>query len=296
VTTAATFRVNDYFRPTMLWDEAEKLSDHSNKQQIGILNAGYRRGTPIVRCMGEDATPELYDPFGMRALGAIGTLAATLLDRSIVIPMARAPKRYEGDNILMIDSAGHVKERFDEYSADEDTALIRRKLARWSDDHSGAIGRAVSTTPPMLRWLGLRGSQNWAPLIEIGNRAGEDVHRRLIEASKALTKMSLREADDIRELLILDIEEAFASNGEELGSTKLAELLGDDTDSPWSEYSRGRPLTPRMLSDLLRPFGIAPVQFRSGRHGKIRGYTKHQFREVFRQYGVNPEIDVKDAA
>lgn len=287
VTTAGTFRIMNEYSPTLLWDEAEALGRKGNPQQIGILNSGYQRGTAVIRCVGDENLPQAFNPFGFRAVGAIGTLAPTLLDRSIVIPMKRAPKLLVGTGMVMTDDDGTLKQVFNEYSADAETAEIRRKLARWTSDHCQAVGRAAAAPEEMQAWLGFRGSRNWAALFEIGRLAGGDTYQRLITASQALTGMCELTDDDEREKLVVDIAEVFQDTGEkELSSADLVRRLSAKEDSPWCEYAGGRPLTPHKLSLLLRPFGIAPEQFRSARQGKIRGYTVDQFESVFQSFGI----------
>lgn len=290
VTTAGTFRVMHEYRPTLLWDEAECLGQKGNGQQISIMNAGYQRGTPVFRCVGDDNTPEAFDPFGFRAVGAIGTLASTLLDRSIVIPMKRAPKRHDGDSIFLTDEQGARKAAFNDYTADEDTLDLRRRIARWARDNGPEVGRASAAPERMQSWLGFRGSRNWAVLFEIGRRCGGESQEALIEASRELATMSRLADGDERERLVHDVADVFAETGAvELSSADLARKLAGQEDSPWCEYSGGRALTPHKLSLLLRPFGIAPTQFRSPRAGKIRGYTRHQFNPVFQAFGISAE-------
>ena len=51
VTSAVIFRLNEQYQPTFLIDEAEKLSGKdADKQIIGLLNQGYRRGSKVYRC------------------------------------------------------------------------------------------------------------------------------------------------------------------------------------------------------------------------------------------------------
>jgi hypothetical protein len=288
VTTAGTFRVMHEYRPTMLWDEAECLGQRGNGRQIGILNSGYQRGTPVVRCVGEDNTPEVFDPFGFRAVGAIGTLASTLLDRSIIIPLTRAPRRQDGDTIVMTDEHGNPKQLFDEFTADAETLALRRRILRWADENGGDVGRRSAAPETMQSWLGFRGSRNWAPLFEIGRRCGEAEFDRLLEASRNLTALRALTDDDEGEMLIRDVADAFADTGaEDLTSTELASMLAEREDRPWCEHARGRPLTAHGLSRLLHPFGIAPAQFRSvQKRKKIRGYSRAQFERLFESFGI----------
>jgi len=52
ITTAVVFRLNESRQPTLCIDEAEKLAGrHADRDLIGMLNAGYRRGARVQRCI-----------------------------------------------------------------------------------------------------------------------------------------------------------------------------------------------------------------------------------------------------
>jgi hypothetical protein len=88
---------------TILFDEADatfgpKAKD-SNEDVRALINAGYRRGATVGRCMVYGATvmPELLPAFAPVALAGLGDLPDTILSRSIIIRMRRrAPNESVG--------------------------------------------------------------------------------------------------------------------------------------------------------------------------------------------------------
>ena len=51
---------------------------------------------------------------------------------------------------------------------------------------------------------------------------------------------------------------------------------------PWSEWKRGKPLSPRGLSDLLKPFKVKPQDVRLG--GRVlKGYKRDPLERVPRR-------------
>jgi hypothetical protein len=80
---------------TILFDEADatfgpKAKD-SNEDIRALMNAGYRRGATVGRCVvyGATVTPELLPAFAPVALAGLGDLPDTILSRSIIIRMRR---------------------------------------------------------------------------------------------------------------------------------------------------------------------------------------------------------------
>lgn len=66
-------------------------------------------------------------------------------------------------------------------------------------------------------------------------------------------------------------------------SVQLVDVLSKIETSPWSEWPRGKPLTPTGLAGLLRGYGITPHSVRID--GKTpKGYERKDFRDAFLRY------------
>lgn len=91
-TEAALFRAISDREPTLLFDEVDaifgaKAREHEDLR--ALLNAGFRRGTPVLRCVGVGTkqTATEFDVFCCKALAGIGTLPDTIADRPLTISL-----------------------------------------------------------------------------------------------------------------------------------------------------------------------------------------------------------------
>jgi hypothetical protein len=84
-TAAALYRGIDRHHPTLAIDEADNLEIVGTIRSV--MNSGHRKGGAVSRCIdGEDRDFSTFTPM---AVGVIGTLPETVLQRSIVINMRR---------------------------------------------------------------------------------------------------------------------------------------------------------------------------------------------------------------
>jgi putative DNA primase/helicase len=93
ITPAATFRLIDEFRPTLLIDEADTFLPEA-EELCGVLNSGHhvRGSVPRAVPVGDDYQVRSLSTFAAIAIALIGQLEgklATLGDRSITITLAR---------------------------------------------------------------------------------------------------------------------------------------------------------------------------------------------------------------
>lgn len=171
--------------------------------------------------------------------GAIGTLPDTLKDRSVVVEMVRKQKE--------------KIERFNQVRPE--LQRIRQNCAWWIQEHWDALSKS---NPDLPRELDNRAEDAWRPLIACADEIGGEWS---VRARKSAIKISLnRERDDqsIRTQLLLDLRSIFQPEGEPpkraLTGTIICGHLNQMEDRPWADVSgHNSPLTPRKLSDLLRP-------------------------------------------
>ncbi len=279
VTPAVVFRLNEEHQPTFLIDEAEKLSGkNGNREIIGLLNQGYRRGSKIHRCRevkGRQVVDE-FDAFGFRAVAAIGSLWDTLIDRAVVIPMQRKPmdRRLKRFNGRQVESEG--KE-------------LVRKIRRFAEDNIGAFETALSAAP-RPSWLKDRACDNWAALFAVADLAGQSWSDRALDSAKSLT--SAAEDDDRAEQLIHDVRNVFRDQGcpEGIKSGDLVEHLNNIESSPWADFSQGKGISVNKVAAMFKPFKIRPHQARNSFGEKVRGYWLDELQEVFGRYPPRSEL------
>jgi Protein of unknown function (DUF3631) len=109
---------------------------------------------------------------------------------------------------------------------------------------------------------------NWRQLLAIADLAGSSWPKLV---RKIAGKFAER-GDVAAIMLITDIKAIFTSAvATALHSDFIIARLLDMEDSPWSEWSRGRPMTPAQMAKELKGFGITPRQL------KCKGVNKNGY-------------------
>lgn len=271
ITPAAVFRAIDAWHPTLLIDEADTFIRNSDEIR-GVLNSGHtREAAYVVRTVGDNHEPRRFCTWGAKVIALIGKLPDTLQDRAIVIHLRRKLPQEKTEKLRHADGT-----QLDE---------LRRRCARFAQDIGDAVQRAQPDLPPALND---RAADNWEPLLAIADQAGEVWSNKAREAALALSGETAEQDDSRRVMLLGDIREVFASKKvERLASGDLIGALVEMEDRPWSEYSRSqfgfKKISPRQLSQLLSPFGIAPKDIRFDDQN-LKGYRLEQFEDAFDRY------------
>jgi Protein of unknown function (DUF3631) len=95
--------------------------------------------------------------------------------------------------------------------------------------------------------------------------------------------------------LLGDIKLVFGT-AESMWTEDLLRHLHEMPERPWCEYGRQRkPISPRQLASLLKPFGIAATQVWKGSVNK-RGYTSEQFFSAWARYLSASPLEATDSA
>jgi len=188
-----------------------------------------------------------------------------------VLPMRRVGKR---------DRKSYRRLRL--ARVNDDFAPLCGAACRWASDHLEDLRQA---DPLMPDELDDRAQDNWRPLIAIAEAAGGDWPARARKAALVLSGADTRVEDEGHTVqLLADIRQVFVDEGtDQLASATIIERLTALEERPWSEWRHGKPLTPRGLAELLRPFGIRPGGVRVGT-GTPKGYKLDDFRETFGAY------------
>jgi putative DNA primase/helicase len=273
LTPAASFRVIELYRPTMLIDEAGGAFDRAGEMRR-ILNDGYRFDGAVMRCVGDSFEPRLFKVFAPVAFALIGVLPSDLHSRCLDLGLKRklANEKVEP---YRIGKMGHLD-------------VLGRKIARWAHDNADAIANANPVLPEGL--INRRGDL-WLVMLSIatvvGNGWVERVHR-------AIAAENTGDSDDatLLEQLLTDIRTVFAGmeEGEEISSTALTNALIDMDTRPWAELGKSRkPLTAARLARMLHVPGVS-VAPRPIQRGKLRGYVAGQFTDIFERYLAIPPL------
>jgi hypothetical protein len=274
-TDAVLFRKIAKEQPTLLLDEVDVIfaKDRKGDAQAalrGIINAGNQRGASIPRAddFGRKLTD--YPIFSPKALAGIGhALPATVVDRSIKVPMVRRTKAERG-------------ERFK-----------RRDVQAVADDLRSRLQQAVDEVMPKLadwrEWRpddelleNERAAEAWEPLFAIA----ETADGRWYTGSRELAKMTQTEREvPINVRLLMDCRTVFEnhSNPEVIASGELLESLKLIEGSPWARFWVGSAGDQTALARRLGEFGIKSKNVRSGDEVR-KGYRREDFAEVWLRY------------
>lgn len=275
ITASAVFRAVNAWRPTLLVDEADRLPK-DNEELIGIINAGHRKRTAaVIRNVKvrDDFVPRRFSVWSPMALAAIGRMADTIMDRSVVIHLRRKAPGERAEK-TPLDLFERTQER-------------RRRCLRWAIDTLPLLRAAHVQIPPHGND---RAVDNWTPLFAIAALVGGPWPQRV---SAAFAKLTAEEQEDaLGPMLLSDIRQVFEDKRvDKIPSKDLVEALVAMEDRPWPEWRRGRPMTQNSLSRLLDPYRINPGTIRSDRHTP-KGYRLTQFRDAFERYLTpHPSVD-----
>jgi hypothetical protein len=271
LSTAAIYRSlgdDDHDTPTLLIDEADALfgtksKAEQNEDLRGLLNAGFQRDRPVMRCVGPNQDPTEFNTFAMCALAAIKALPDTIVDRAVVIDLKR---RQPGETVA----------RFRIRRDTPPLLELRARLTAWTREGE-RLTQLGDAEPQMPESIEDRAQDAWEPLIAIADAAGGDWP----ELARAACADLCAQADGIDDddiQLLADIEDTFARLLVEfVPSTQLVRELKEHDESPW----RDNELTPHKLAKMVKPFGVRPHQ---GPGKVLRGYWRDDFDDPFRRY------------
>lgn len=266
ITPAGLFRGIEAYSPTLLIDEGDAFLSFSEELR-GILNSGHtRRAAVVIRTVGEDFEPRTFTTWCPKLLALIGKLPGTLADRSIEIRLVRKTK-------------GEAVERF-RSSRLAALAPLCQQVARWVADHGDALKAADPDVPTSLND---RAADNWRPLLAIADAVGGEWPDRARKAALTLSGEAVEE-NHHGVTLIGDIMAIFnVRQVDELATSDLIAALVNLEERPWSEWRRGRQITPRGVAGLLKPFRIVSKVIRFA-DGTQHGYARKALEDVYTRY------------
>jgi putative DNA primase/helicase len=261
---AVVFRVIEEHCPSLLIDEADTFAKKDDCLR-GVINAGHTKRTAFVlRCAGEELTPRKFSCWAPRALAAIGRLTGTWEDRAVIVRMRRK-KTDERVALLRQDRL--------------DLEPIRRRLARWAQDHGAKL---PTTELAMPAGFESRLADNWRPLFSIADLAGGAWPERARTAAVTLSATVEDDAPGVQ--LLADLRELL-KGVDRIRSADLVLKLTAMEDRPWPEWGKSRqPITQTQIARLLKPFDIIPGTQRFGPNETAKGYTRDQFEDAWRRY------------
>lgn len=281
-TTAFLFRAIEKWQPTLFIDEADTFMRESTEQK-GLINAGHTRQSAWVgRVVGDSHEPAMFNVFCLKALAGIDLakhLPDATMSRGIILALSRKLPHERCERLRHADP--------------EHFAALASKLARFAQDYAGQIKHARPTLPAALSD---RQQDNWEPLFAIAACAGPEWFARCESAALALSR-STDMSESSGNSLLHDIRDIFERKKcDKISSADLVSALIQDEEAGWASYNRGKPITPRQVAKLLRPYGITPKTVRLGTRETPKGYDRQQFEDAFSRYLPQAESPDADGA
>lgn len=271
---AALFRTIEEDRPTLLLDEADAIFGPKAREHEGLrslLNAGFRRGSPILRCVGEGSKMRMqkFDPFCAKILAGIGDLPDTVADRALLIRMKRR-------------AVTESVEKFRRRRAEAQAEPLRAALEEWM---LGCESRLTTAEPSLPDELDDRGQDAVEILLAIADEAGGEWP---VRARRAVVKLRADAADvdndSLGVRLLSDVRALFDKTGVEKMSTQsLIAGLAEDEEAPWATL-HGSGLHARGLSRLLKPYGVHSRSIRLDDGTTPKGFARVWFEDAFARY------------
>lgn len=263
-TVPAIFRSLDTPR-TLFLDEADtifgtRVKAEQNEDLRGLLNAGFQRGTPVIRTVGPSHEPTAFEVFSPACLAAIGVLPDTISDRAVNIRLRR---RKPSESV----------EQYRSRRNDPELANVRESLSQAVGQVSDDLVHADPETP-----LEDRAADLWEPLLAVADAAGKSWPYLAREAAVYLTRQAAEEDHQQSEGidLLTDVRQVLEWTKLDFIPTSdlIAKLKGIE-ESPWREID----LSPRRLADLLRAYSV-----HAHRKNTARGYKRAALEDAFERY------------
>jgi hypothetical protein len=268
ISDAALFRAIGEFKPTLLFDEIDAIFGRKARDREdlrGMLNAGFERGAVVYRMGGVRMTTlESFPVFCPKMFMGIGTLPDTISSRSISVRLERKTKaeRVQRLRIRDVTPEGHE---------------LGDRLTDWLEPQ---LDYLAGVRPVLPDELDDRAQDIWEPLLAIADSAGGDWPERARTAALVLSANGERRDEEQTVQLLRDIEQVFSANGTtRFKKTDLISELVKFEESPWGDWF-GKPITPRALSMLLKPFRIQTMTVKVDGEA-VRGYKVEQFADAF---------------
>lgn len=261
-TPAALFRkIGPKDPPTILIDEIDavfgKAKEAEKHEDLrALLNAGYQRNRPAIRCVPPTNTVQEFPTFAMAALAGIGDLPDTIEDRSVIIRLRR---KTAGERVSKFRLRRDVQPLHD----------LRDQLHAWAESEHNRLAAAE----PVMD-LDDREADTWEPLIAIADAAGGDWPQRGRKAAAALIKEAEGSDEDVlmSVRLLADLRVIFGEH-HSLHTETILNRLHKVEESPWPDYF-GNPLNARDMASLLGQYDI------KSRDVKIEGMTRKGYQRA----------------
>jgi hypothetical protein len=207
-----------------------------------------------------------FKVYAPAAVAAIGTLPDTILDRAVVLHMRRrAPDE-------------RVRDYRERVTRPEGEAL-REQLAAWAATAAERVGNPWPEMPPTVTD---RAADVWEPLLMVADLAGGDWPKLAAEACTAFVTGARDDTGSAGTRLLADLRDVFG-DAPQLFTQTILDKLHALSESPWADWSYGKPFSARDLADMLKEHQVKSHQFRIGEDSR-KGYRRADLEDAWTRY------------
>lgn len=178
----ALYRAVKDMKPTIIWDEAEKLSSESASLIRMFLNVGYRKGQTIPRADGKYGIVQ-WPTYCPKVFVLIGTVYDTLKDRSIVVNMQRLPE-------------GQQLKDFRYENAKAEGNEIGEQLKALVSEHVEDVNKAYDTGS--IGFLTDRDAEIWRSIFAIDRTIGDKETKGTVSLTRTAVDVSTEKTLPVR--------------------------------------------------------------------------------------------------
>jgi hypothetical protein len=274
-TPAALFRLVSAGPISILFDEVDAIFNQnggSNEDLRALLNAGYKNGATVARCVGDAKAMKVqrFHVFAPAALAGIaGAMPDTITTRAVTIHMRRR-------------RADQAVEPFRQRVVERTATPVRESLAAWMSTIADEVGVAEPDIPDGVTD---RPAEIWEPLLAIADAAGGHWPATARAACKYFVLDSGPQVRSAGVRLLADLRAIFTRHqADRLPSAVLLAELLEMEESGWADLE-GRPLDARRLSKELGRYGVRVVPFKHA-SATVKGYVT---------YGTDRQLGLADA-
>lgn len=274
---SSIFRILEKEQITLLFDEVDAIwtkrgQDDSHEDLRALLNAGYKVGATIPRCVGKSHDVVRFPVFCAVALAGLGDLPETIMTRSIIVRMRR---RAPHERVSEFRTRVHAPTGND----------LRARLAEWAAEIGRDVGEAWPTFPDGVED---RPAELWEPLLAIADAAGGHWPDTARAACAQLCCAAQDRQASLGVRLLADLRTVFGDVDALHTETILDRLhhpeeSGLDADAPWPEL-RGKPLDTRGLASMLQQYGVKPRKVRQPGGPPKKGYRRDDLWDAWQRY------------
>jgi hypothetical protein len=257
---------------TILLDETDavfsKGAAQNHEDLRALLNAGYKRGATVDRCVGDSSKMKVveFPAFAPTALaGIVGNMPATITTRAVTIHMRR---RAPGEQIA----------EFIEEDAIGEAEPLRFNLSTWVEDITADL---MGARPVMPAGVIDRKAEVWRALLAVADAAGGDWPKRARAACKHFVLGADPGELSLGVRLLADLRAIFEGH-DQLSTASILESLAALDEAPWGDMF-GKPIDSRRLAKMLGKYGAHPKVVRIG-DTTPRGYTREALSDLWRRY------------